>query len=71
MGWVLIVWALLAGQPVSASHTFMDPTACAKVRELVVRQLVTENAVNIHAMCSPIPGDGNVQALARGVGSDD
>lgn len=52
---VLVIWALLAGQPVMAQHNFGDPQACERVRELVVHQIKNEGAQKIVAICSQEP----------------
>ncbi len=52
---ILVLWALIAGQPAMASHEFGDPAACEKVRGILLQQIKREGASKIVAICSPVP----------------
>ncbi len=52
---VLVIWALIAGQPAAAMHEFGDPGACEKTRQLVIHQIKQEGASKVFSMCSQEP----------------
>ncbi len=52
---VLVIWALIAGQPTAAMHEFGDPAACEKVRGLVLEQIKKEGASKVFSICSQEP----------------
>lgn len=53
---VLLVWAVIVGQPVMATHSFGSRDACEGVRNLVIHQIEQEGAKQIVAICSEKPG---------------
>lgn len=52
---ILLVWALIAGQPVMATHSFGSRNACEDVRALVIHEITREGAKQIVAICSERP----------------
>lgn len=52
---ILIVTALLAGQPISAQHEFADHQACLRVGTIVWHQLNSEGAKDISIRCYQEP----------------
>lgn len=52
---ILLIWALIAGQPVMATHSFGSRDACEGTRGFVITELEQEGAEQIVAICSEKP----------------